>query len=125
DAGRNPLLTIGCGDPLADRQQLDGAAERLGGLEVGRGHLGDALPVDVVGGGAGVEGDRGQDGGLGGGVVTLDVGGGVGLGVAQRAGVGQGRGVIGSGGGHLGQDVVGGAVDDAGHSQHGVTGQRL
>ena len=26
---------------------------------------------------------------------------------------------------HLGQDVVGGAVDDAGHPQHGVTGQRL
>ena len=97
DPGRNPLLPIVGGDSLADRQQLDGAAQRPGRLEVGRGDLGDALAVDVVGGDPGVEGDGRQDGRLGRGVVALDVGGGIGLGVAQRAGVGQRRGVVGAG----------------------------
>ncbi len=88
-------------------------------------HLGDALTVDVVGGHAGVEGDRGQDRGLGRGVVPLDVGGRVGLGVAESAGVGEGTGVVGTGAVHLGEDVVGGAVDDSGDPQHGVARQRL
>ena len=96
-----------------------------GGLEVRRRDLGDALAVDVVGGDPGVERDGGQDRGLGRGVVALDVGGRVGLGVAQRAGVGQGVRVVGAGAVHRRQDVVGGAVDDAGHPQHRVAGQRL
>ena len=94
-------------------------------LEVGGRDFGDALAVHVVGGHPGVEGDGGQDGGLGGCVVSLDVGGGVGLGVAQRARVGQRVGVVGAGAVHLREDVVGGAVDDARHPQHGVTGEGL
>ena len=94
-------------------------------LEVGGRHLGDALAVDVVGGHPGVERDGRQDGGLGRGVVTLDVGGRVGLGVAERARVGQRRRVLGAGAVHLREDVVGGAVDDAGHPQHRVARERL
>ena len=119
------MLPIVGGDALADRQQLDGAAQRARGDEVGRGDLGDALAINVVGGHPGVEGDGGQDRGFGRGVVAFDVGGGIGLGVAERAGVGQGAVVVGAGAVHLGQDVVGGAVDDAGHPQHRVAGQRL
>jgi hypothetical protein len=43
----------------------------------------DALAVDVAGHHPAAEGDGGDDGGLGGGVEALDVGGGVALGVAQ------------------------------------------
>ena len=93
---RNPLLAFIGGEAFADRQQLDRAAQRPGRREVGRGDLGDALAVDVVGGDAGVERDRGQDRGLGRGVIALDVGGRVGLGIAERAGIGQCRCVVGA-----------------------------
>ena len=43
----------------------------------------DALAVDVAGDDVGVEGDAGEDRGLGGGVEALDVGGRVALGVAE------------------------------------------
>ena len=49
-----------------------------------RGDLGDALAVHVGGGDPGVEREPGEDRGLGGGVEALDVGGRVGLGVAER-----------------------------------------
>ena len=58
-----------------------------GGLHVGGGDLGDALAVDVGGGDPGVERERGQDRGLGGGVEALDVGGRVGLGVPELLGL--------------------------------------
>jgi hypothetical protein len=48
DAHAEPLpravFAIGA---LADREQLDDAVHLLGGLDVGRGDLGDALAVDV------------------------------------------------------------------------------
>ncbi len=47
------------------------------------------------------------------------------LGVPECAGVRQSGRVVDSGAVHFGQDVVGGAVDDAGHPHDGVTGQRL
>ena len=75
------------GGALADGEQLDGAAHALGGGDVGGGDLGDALAVHVVEAHAGVEGDPGEDGGLGGGVEALDVGGRVGLGVAEGGGL--------------------------------------
>jgi hypothetical protein len=53
------------GEPLADGQQLDVAAQCLGRGEVLGADLCDALAVDVVGGDPGVEGDGGQDRGLG------------------------------------------------------------
>ena len=97
----------------------------LADCDVGRGHLGDALAVHVGGGDPGVEGEAGQDRGLGGGVEPLDVGGRVGLGVAELLGLLQRLGEAGTGGVHLVEDEVGGAVDDPEHPGHRVAGQRL
>jgi hypothetical protein len=72
---------------LRDGEQLDDAADRLGARDVGRRHLGDALAVHVGGDHAGVEGEPARIAALGRGVEALDVGGGVGLGVAQRRGL--------------------------------------
>ena len=72
-----------------------------------------------------MEGQAGQDRGLGGGVEALDVGGRVGLGVAELLGLLERLGEAGAGGVHLVEDEVGGAVDDAQHAGHLVTGQRL
>ena len=72
------------------------------------------------------EGDRGDDGGLGRGVVALDVGGGVPLGEAQALGLGQGVGVGRRPASVMRrEDVVGGAVDDAHHPADGLAHQRL
>ena len=71
------------------------------------------------------ERDAGDDGGLGPGVVALHVGGGVGLGEAERLGLGQRVGVGGAGLGHLREDVVGGAVDDPHHPGDALARQRL
>ncbi len=111
--------------PLADGEQLDGAAHLLGGAEVGGGDLGHALAVDVVEAHARVEGDPGEDGGLGGGVEAFDVGGRVGLGVPQGGGLVQSLLVPGAGRVHLVEDEVGGAVDDAEHAVDLVTGEGL
>lgn len=74
---------------------------------------------------AGVEGDTGQDRGLGGGVEALDVGGRVGLGVTERGRLVQRLAVAGPGRVHLVEDEVGGAVDDAEHPVDLVAGQGL
>ena len=110
---------------LADRQQLDDGVHLAGRRDVGGGDLGDALAVDVGAGDPGVEGERGEDRGLGGGVEALDVGGRVGLGVAERLRLLDGVGEAGAGRVHLVEDVVGRAVDDAEHLAHVVTGERL
>ena len=110
---------------LADGQQLDHPAQRAGAADVGRGDFGDALAVHVGRGDRRVEGQAGQDGGLGRGVEPLHVRGRVGLGVAQGLGLLERLGEAGAGGVHPVQDVVGGAVDDAEHPVHRVAGQRL
>ena len=73
----------------------------------------DALVVHVAGDDPGTKGDRGDDRRLGAGVEAVDVGGRVTLGEAQTLGLGErvavGRALL----GHLRQDVVGRAVDDA------------
>ena len=81
--------------------------------------------VHVGGGDGGAERDAGDDRGLGPGVVALHVGGRVGLGVAQRLSLGEGVGVRGARLGHPGEDVVGGAVDDAHHAGDALPHQRL
>ena len=70
-------------DQLGHGQELDDVAQPAGELDVGGGDVGDALVVHVAGHHLGAEGERGEDGRLGPGVVALDVGGGVPLGVAQ------------------------------------------
>ncbi len=125
DAGRYPLRTFVGGYALTDRQQFDGATQRVRGSEVGRSDLGDAFAIHVVCGHPGVEGNGCQDRCLGRGVVAFDVCGGISLRIAQRTCVGQGAGIVSAGAVHRREDVVGGAVDDPGHSQHRVAGQRL
>ena len=94
-------------------EQLDDAAELVGVCDVLKGDLGDALAgnrirVELV-----AVGEVGKDADLAAGIVTLNVGGRVLLGVAvdlrltQR--VLEGDAVV----DHLGQDVVGGAVQNA------------
>ena len=110
---------------LADGEQLDDRPHLARGLHVGGGDLRDALAIDVGGRDAGVEGQAGQDRGLGGGVEALHVGRRVRLGVAQLLGLLQRLGEAGAGGVHLVEDEVGGAVDDAEHAGDLVAGQRL
>src|SRR5699024_1009946 len=86
---------------------------------------GYALAVDVVEPDVGPVGEGGDDRGLGGGVVAVDVGGRVGFGVSQRLGFGQHVVVGGPLLGHLGEDVVGGPVEDAHHPEYLLAGQRL
>ena len=70
-----------------------------------------------------VERQRSNNSGLRSGVEALNIGGGVGLGVAQLLGVGQRIREGGAGGVHLIKNVVGGAVHDAQNAGHAVTGQ--
>ena len=128
DAHGDPAAVCRCavaGQFFGDGQQLDDEAGVLRGGDVRGADGGDALAVDVFQGEAGVEGQRRQDRGLGGGVVALDVGRRVGLRVAEALGLGEGVGELGAGGVHLVQDEVGGAVDDAQHPGDPVAGQAV
>ena len=102
---------------LRDREELDAVAElpRVG--DVLRRHQGDALRIDVLQLDVGSEGERGQDLQLVGRIHSFDVEGRIGLGVAVGLGLLQDDGEVLAGVGHLREDVVAGAVDDA------VTGQ--
>ena len=60
----------------------------MGGRDVRRGDSADAFPVHVAGDHSGTEGDVGQDGRLGRGVIPFHVRGRVPLGVAQALGFG-------------------------------------
>ena len=73
----------------------------------------------------GVERQAGQDGRLRRGVVSLDVGRGVGLRVTELLRLGQRLGEAGAALVHPGEDEVRGAVDDPEHPQDGVAGERL
>ena len=106
-----------------DAQQLNGVAELAGLGDVLGADGTDTLLVDVVGGHAGAKADGGEDGRFAGGIEAVDVGGRIGLGVALGLGVGEHVGVIGALGVHARQDVVGGAVEDAGDGQDLVAHQ--
>ncbi len=73
----------------------------------------DPLERDLFQGHRRVEGEAGEDRHLGGGVGAVDVGAGVGLGVTEVLGTGEDVLVGSAAGRHLGEDEVGGAVDDA------------
>ncbi len=92
-------------------------------LDVLSRHVADALGVHVIGGDAGGEADGGEDGELARGIQPVHICGGVGLGVPQALGLGEDLLVAQALGSHAGEDVVGGAVHDAGDGEHGVSGQ--
>ena len=101
------------GRAMRQRQQLDDVAHVVSGVHVELRDVANALGVDVVELHAAVEGDGCQDGDLRGGVETVDVGGGIGLGEALRLSLGQrilvGQAVV----DHAREHIVGGAVHDA------------
>ena len=74
----------------------DGAVELLGVGEVDGLDGGDGLGGDGVGVELGVERDAREDAELGAGVEAVDIGGGVGLGVAELLRVGEDGGVVGA-----------------------------
>jgi len=117
---RRAVFAIGA---LADREQLDDAVHVLGGLDVGRGDLGDALAVDVLAGDPSVEGEAGEDRRLGRRVEALDIGRRVGLGITERLGLAHRVGEALPGRVHLVEHVVGRAVDDPHDLAHGVAGE--
>ena len=110
---------------LGDAEQLDDVAEPAGDGDVAGGDAADALVVHVAGHDLGAERDRGDDRRLGAGVVALDVGRRVALGVAQLLGLGERGAVLGALLGHLGEDEVGGAVEDAHHAGDRLAAQAL
>ena len=97
---------------LRTRDLADGAAQLLRVGEVDGVDSGDGLGGDSVGIELGVESDAREDAEFGAGVVAVDVGGRIGLGVAELLRVGEDGGVV-SAGLHAAEDVVAGAVDDA------------
>ena len=106
-----------------DAEQLNGVAELAGLGDVLGADGADTLLVHIIGGNAGAKADGGEDGRLAGGVEAVDVGGRVGLGIALGLRVGEHVGVIGALGVHARQDIVGGAVEDAGDGQDLVAHQ--
>src|SRR3990172_6715022 len=109
--------------PAGDGQQLYRVAQLAGVEEIARRQAAYALPVDVFGPYAGVEGKAGQDRQLVGGVVPVDVVRGVGLGVAKLLRLGQSGGEVQAVTAHAGQDVVRRAVDYGADAEYLVGGE--
>ena len=125
DAHRDALAAILADAALGDGQELDGVAHASGLFHVLLGDVGDTLDRDVVDSHAGVEGERGQDGTLGGGVQSLDVGRRIGLGKTQVLRLLKSVLVAQSLGAHRIQDEVRRTVDNAHHRRHAVTCEGL
>ena len=94
-------------------EQLDHVSKLASESEVAGVESVDAFSVDPVRANPDAKSQTGQDHGLGGGVGPADVGGRIGLGIPQGLGglegIVEGSPVL----IHRGEDVVGGAVDDA------------
>ena len=110
---------------LADGKQLDDAVHVPSGGNVLPSDGSDALPVHLVAAHARVERQGGQQGRLGGGVISLDVGGRIGLGISLGLRLGQSVVETCSRGRHLVKDVVRRAIHDSHHSGDLVTDKRL
>jgi hypothetical protein len=110
---------------LGDAQQLDDVAQPAGHGDVVGGDAADSLVVDVAGDDLHAEGDGRDDGRLGTCVEPFDIGRGIALGEPQGLRLGQRDAVVGTVFGHLGQDEVGGAVDDAHDAPDRLAAQAL
>ena len=108
--------------PAGDGQVLNAVAQFLGVLQVLRRDVRDAFRVHPGKLKVRVKSQRRQDGQLVGGVNALHIKGGVGFGKAQFLRLGQRLGEGGALLRHRGQDVVGGAVDDAGQGSYAIGG---
>ena len=113
DASRHARFCV-----LHHGEQLDDLVFRGCGGDVVGGDLGDALDGHVVDGDGGVEAEGGHDRGLVGRVVAFDVAGRIGFGVSLGLSVLEHVVEVETLGGHLVENVVGGAVDDAEHARH-------
>ena len=98
---------------LADGQQLDLVTQQFGSLKILCRQFGNALAVDDVDGHVRVKRHRGQDGQLVHRVVPFHIGSGIGFRVAQRLRLLQHLVECAPFLGHLGQNVVCRAIDDA------------
>ena len=114
-------LALGLADAAA--QQLDLIAAGVGIGHVLQGDVADALGGHLVGINVLAEGQGGQDADLAAGVVAVHVGGGVLLGIAVVLGLLQGLLKGQASADHPGEDIVGGAVEDAGDLGQLVGGQ--
>lgn len=117
---------VGCGlAALGHGEELDGKAEVFGVGDVGGGDGADAFAVDLGAIDAAPVGKAGKDGDLVGGIEAVHIGGGIGFGVAEGLGIGEDIGEVTALMGHAGEDVVGGAVDDAGDAGDAVGAEGL
>ena len=123
--GRVDALLDPVGRALGDAEQLDAEAEFVGRGEIGESDRLDALDRDRGRVDPEAEGEGGEDGELVRGVEAADVEGRIGFGVAETLGLGEAdveRQVVGL---HARQDVVAGAVEDAGDALDRVSGEAL
>ncbi len=112
-----------CLRALRDAEQFYAEAEFVRGGEIGERDLLDALDRDGVGVDAGAERQRGEDGELVRGVETADVESRVGFGVAKPLRFGEADGERKLFLFHARQDVIAGAVEDAGDAPHRIARQ--
>ncbi len=110
---------------LGNAQQLDDVAQSPRHGDVAGGDATDAFVVHVAGDHLRSERDRRHDRRLGRGIETFDVGRGITLGESQRLRLGEGDAVVGAFLRHLGEDEVGGAVDDPHHTGDRLAAQAL
>ena len=108
-----------------DGEKFDDVAEARGELDVDRTDLLDAGDVDFFRVDRETVGEGREQDGLVGGVPAVDVERGIGFGVAELLGLGEGGFKVESASGHALEDVVRGAVDDADHRVDAVADEGL
>ena len=108
-----------------DGEEFDHVAEGFCETDIRGADLFDAGDVDDFRIDGETVGERGEKDGLVGGVPAIDVEGGIGFGVAESLSFLKGSGVVDAAQGHLLEDVVRGAVDDAGEGMDLVADERV
>ena len=108
-----------------DAEEFDDVAEVFGEADVDAANHFDAADVNLFGIDGETVGEGGEEDGLVGGVPAVDVEGGVGFGVAEVLGFLEGVLIGEAGLGHAFEDVVGGAVDDAGDGLDAVADEAV
>ena len=118
DGGQARGGLLGAGD-LADSRVEFGGVGKIDG-----GDSGDGASFDLFGVNVDAHGQTHEDGELGARVITGDILGGIGLGIASVLGVGKNGGVV-CAGLHGGEDEVAGAVQDALDAGDAVAGEAV